>query len=140
MGDYRSWPSWFMVPIWRPGDFSSSAERELFLFSWLTLRERLQFVETTTIFTSTREAQGRRGGSEVKSKYCSCREPEFRSQHPLRGYSQLSVTSSRGSKSPGWTLQSPGTPVVYTHIPADKTLPPPPHTKHRLRYVSKRLS
>lgn len=53
---------------------------------------------------------GWRDGSEIKSAWCSCRGPEFDSQHP-RSSSQPLVTPVPVF----WSTQTPGMDTVHVH-------------------------
>lgn len=51
---------------------------------------------------------------------CSCRRPEFHSQHP-HGGSQLAVTLVPGSNFFFWPPEAPATHVIYTHMHRQNT-------------------
>lgn len=135
VGDCGSWPSWFLVPIWRRGASHPPWKgRSLLLISLLTLRERLQFVKTRIIYLLVLE--GYRAGEEAQRLRASTGLAESlrsvrRTHERLLG--AVSNSSSRRSESPGWVLPALGTPELHIH-PCRQNIHK--HTKHQLRYVS----
>lgn len=84
----------------------------------LTLGDRTEKINTDPYRKGTRQKSDLkwcRGASVVKSTFCSCRRPDFGSQHPGGGY-QTSITTVSGDLVPSSDFQRYCIYVVHTHI------------------------